>query len=162
MSQIEVTAAIRRSAEDIATYLSDARSLPAYLPEDRFRAVVPEPSGEGPAPRCRLELHLLKRWWPLLLERSAPPNAQTVQFHAAAPLALTLSFGLSPMKADRRGPRTAVRLSVAYSLPGGLVGKLLDGLLIEREMLKTWDLVMRRLPIVLEGPPKSGLKSDDP
>lgn len=162
MSQIEVTAAIRRSAEDIATYLSDARSLKAFLPEDRFRNVVPEPSGDGPTPRCRLEIHLLRRWWPLLLERTTSADAHTVQLHASAPLALTLNFGLTPMKADRRGPRTAVRLNVTYSLPGGLMGKLLDGLLIEREMLKTWDLVMRRLPIVLEGPPKSGLKSDEP
>ena len=120
--------------------------------------------GASPTPltRCGLEMQVLNRWWHLQLDASRPGEAPVIHWISRSPVSLDIQFSLSPLKADRRGPKTAVRLHVGYSLPGGLLGRLMDRVLIEREMLKIWDQVIRQLAIALEGKPKSGLKHEDP
>lgn len=181
MAQIEVTTAIRKGPDDILRFLLDFNRLSEYLPSDRFRGFPPpvSPSGASgstaasgsaggsstglvPLTRCGLEMQVLNRWWHLQLDASRVGETPVVRWVSQSPVPLDIQFSLSPLKADRRGQKTAVRLHVGYALPGGLLGRLMDRVLIEREMLKIWDHVIRQLAIALEGKPKSGLKHEDP
>lgn len=167
MARIDVTAAIRKSPDDILSFLLDLGRLHEYLPAERFRGLPPatakDAASSQPAlTRCTLDMQVLNRWWGLELNASRPGTGLEVHWNSQRPVALDVRFSLSPLKADRRGPRTALRLHVGYELPGGLLGKVVDRILIEREMLKIWDQVIRQLVIALEGKPKSGLKHEDP
>ena len=162
MARIEVTTAIRKTPDEIHRYLADFRNHPAFLPQSHFRSVAPAATGDQPAHQMRLELSLLGRWWALdLTFREEEPGKRLVQ-GSSAPVAVRTTWSFTPMKADRRGPRTTVKLEVDYELPGGPLGRLVDGLLLRNEVLKVYDRVIRQLPIVLEGPPKSGLKGEEP
>jgi hypothetical protein len=160
MARIEVTTLIRRPPEDILRYLADFRNHVEFLPAACFRNLSFPDAGQ-PAREVRLEVQLLGRWWPITLAQSGETAGRELIQASSPPVVLRTTWSTSPMKADRRGPRTAVKLSVDYDLPGGPLGRIMDALLLKREALKIYDRVIRQLPIALEGPPKSGLKVEE-
>ncbi len=160
MAHIELSASIRRSVEEIAAFLTDFRNHPEFLPKERFRRFE---FGDGSkADSFSAEIHLLGRWFPVTWTNAGSPESGCIVQEGRGRFAVKTTWRMDPLRPDRRGPRTAVRLDVEYKPPGGPLGRLLDIAVLRSEMLKLYDQIMRRLPIVLEGPPKSGLKLEEP
>jgi len=161
MGQIEVTAAVRRTPDAIFDFLVDFRSHETFFPSERFRYFQHDGDDDRVATSLKAEVYLMRRWWEIELRNQSQDKPTLLSQASTRPVSLEMTWGLTALKADRRGPRTAVKLSVRYVLPGGRLGRLANRLLLQGEALKVFDHVIRNLPLALEGgPPKSGLKKE--
>lgn len=155
MAQIEMTTGIRKKAEDVCQYLENPQRLTHYLPSERLRL-------EQDTAPLRVGVRLLGQWTSLSWSLDQVDPGKKVVWQGEGMAHLRLTYTITPQKSDRRGHRCSVRLELDYHLPGGPLGKLLDKLRVEREMTLIGDAIIRALPIALEGPPRSGLKHEEP
>lgn len=155
MARIEMTTGIRKKAEEVSQYLETPQNMSHYLCSERLRL-------DHTSPPLRLGLRLLGQWTSLSWSLTKVEPGKEVVWHGEGTATLTMRYTLTAQKSDRRGHRCSVRLELDYHLPGGPLGKLLEKLRVEREMTAIGDAIIRALPIALEGPPRSGLKHEEP
>lgn len=158
MATIEVTAAIRRGREDIFEYLHDLSNYRHFLPDAYFSGFV---SGDAVGGRNAAELkwRALGRWWPVCLELDSEDAGRRIGLKTRdTSMPFTWTWTLGDMKRDRRSERTEVHLKVEVTEPGGGLGRMVGGPLLERSLIKAYDAMMRRLEEELAGKPRSGLR----
>lgn len=154
MSRIELTTAVRKGAEECQEFLTRPESYAQFLPTDGFEGV------QSVSPSAlSFQWRILGRWWPTQLHFQPVQGAGPIVMKSqGAPFPFTWTWTLKPMKTDRRGARTEVHLAVDYDPPGGALGRLAAGVLLERGLIRLYDPALRNLPEVLGVKLRSGLR----
>ena len=154
MPRIELTTAVRKGSEECVSFLTQPENYARFLPADGFQGV--QGSGES---ALVFQWRILGRWWPTRLDLVQDSgNATIVMRSTAPPFPFTWTWTLKSMKTDRRGARTEVHLAVDYEPPGGVLGRLAAGVLLERGLIRLYDPALRSLPEVLGIKLRSGLR----
>lgn len=159
MPRIEITAAIRRNQEDIHAFLHDLANYRQFLPKEHFRDFA---AGDAVGGRNAAEFKwkAMGRWWKAHLEVDQVDGHERIVLKTIkSSIPFSWTWQINEMKKDRKGDRAEVHLLVEIKPPGGPLGKMVGNYLMERNLLRVFDEMVRGLEGALGATPRSGLRA---